>query len=171
MAIGNRLRLFWGATRTVTARDVDAELDRLKDSMGWMPGIIVIDYADILAPESGSGRDFRHQENARWEALRRLSQDWECCVVTATQSTRETYRKRLISEGDASEDKRKAAHVTAMFGLNKDAHDRRRGWMRINPVFVRDDDYDPFDQVAVLQLLQRGMPNLGSWWWMKKSEE
>jgi len=34
-------------------------------------------------------------------------------------------------------------------------------------LFVREDDFDVYDQVTVLQLLQRGRPNLASFWYRK----
>jgi len=170
-ATGGKLRLDRFPNRTATIEQVDRNVRQLWETKGWRPEIIILDYLDIFAPEPNSPKEFRHQENARWTAARRLSQDWECAVVTATQAPKDTYRRRLISEGDSSEDKRKAAHVTAYFGLNRDHHDKRRHWLRINPLFIREDDFDVFDQVTVLQLIERGQPNLNSFWYRKEGKE
>lgn len=77
----------------------------------------------------------------------------------------------MLRPTDTSEDKRKAAHVTDMFGLNLNRQDRQMGWIRVNHLYSRDRDYDIERQVAVLRLLQRGRPNLGSMWFNGKRGE
>jgi len=169
-ASGGRMRVRRFPNRRATIQALDEGVRRIWEVHGWKPDVVVVDYLDIFAQEPGSPREFRHQEDARWSAARRFAEEWNCAFITATQATRETYRRRLLSEGDSSEDKRKAAHVTAYFGLNRDVHDKRRRWLRINPLFIRDDDFDVHDQVTVLQLLQRGRPNLASFWYRKGGE-
>lgn len=170
-ATRRRLRLVRFPNRRATVAAIDEGVRREHEATGWKPDVVVADYLDIFAPEPGSPREFRHQEDARWSAARRFAEEWQCAFITVTQATRETYRRRLLSEGDSSEDKRKAAHVTAYFGLNRDAHDKRRRWLRVNPLFVREDDFDVYDQATVLQLIQRGRPNLASFWYRKGRDE
>jgi hypothetical protein len=142
----------------------------MKDQQGWVPDVVIVDYFDILAPESNIS-EFRHQENARWEAGRRLSQEWGCALITVTQATRESYDRRLLKLKFTSEDKRKHAHLTAYFGMNKDEHDKARGWLRINSLLVREDDFATNDQLTVLQHIQRGKPNICSFWHIRNGEE
>lgn len=143
---------------------------KLYESTGWKPDLVIIDYADNLDSEPRSSKEFRHQEEAKWAALRRWSQDEQIAVITATQAPRNTRRKRLLTDEDMSEDKRKKAHVTGFFGLNRDLHDKAMGWLRINSLLAREDDYDEKAEVAVLQLIGRGRPNLGSAWLTWKGE-
>ena len=65
-----------------------------------------------------------------------------------------------------SEDKRKYAHVTAMYGLNQDPQDREKkiGLMRINEIVVREGDFSNTKEVTVIQNLARGRPFLGSYY-------
>ena len=52
---------------------------------GFVPDLIVVDYADLIVPESRG--EFRHQQNEIWKGLRRLSQEkGEPLVITASQS-------------------------------------------------------------------------------------
>lgn len=170
-ACGGRLRIERFPNRRATLAAIDDGVRRTWETQGWKPDVVIADYLDIFDREPGSPREFRHQEDARWSAARRFAEEWQCAFITVTQATRDTYRRRLLSEGDSSEDKRKAAHVTAYFGLNRDAHDKRRRWLRVNPLFIREDDFDVHDQVTVLQLLQRGRPNLASFWYRKGRDE
>lgn len=106
---------------------------------GWVPDVIVIDYADLLAPEAHSrSQDYRHQINESWKVLRRISLDLHCLVVTATQSAATAYGSAVIGPKDFSEDKRKNAHVTGMLGINQTAEEKALGLYRLNWVFLRD---------------------------------
>ncbi len=168
--------MLWFPNRTATVKGLHQALDHLEDE-GWVSKgedlVVIADYFDIFAPEAGtSTKDFRHVENDRWEAGRRLSQDWNCALVTASQANADRGgNRRILRQKDQSEDTRKSAHVTAMYGLNKDNHDKLRGWLRINPIVVREEEYSEWDQVTVLQMIQRGCPNLGSFWYKKAKEE
>ena len=159
---------------TATVADMDRVMAYLWEYHGWRADLVTDDYPDIHAPEPGtSSKDYRHQENAKWMAMRRMSQaeKWNCSWVCVTQPKEDkTKRERwLLRHNMFSEDKRKRAHVTDALGINCTAEDKRRKLWRINYLFGRDDSFDPEDQVAVLHCLERGQPNLGSYW-VRKGE-
>lgn len=122
-----------------------------------------IDYADLL-DASSMARDFRHQQNACWESLRGLAQERRCLVVTATQADARSYSPTArLGMSNFSEDKRKNAHVTAMFGLNQNDREKRLGIMYVNEIVVREGDFSPERGVYVMQALSMGAPFLGSY--------
>ena len=84
---------------------------------GWHADCVVIDYADLLLPLDRKP-DVLEQTNQTWQALRRLSQEFHCLVVTATQSNRESYRAKVVKKEHTGGDKRKNAHVSGMFGIS-----------------------------------------------------
>lgn len=171
-AFGDKLRFIWFNQGEATWAKIDGIQQRLWDYEGWKAKITIADYLDIFRPEPGTETmKFRHQENARWSAARKYSQKWEQAVIAPTQANRPNGNRRILRPKDISEDDRKFAHCTDMFGLNKDDHDKRRGWLRVNPIGTRDDESTGLDQVAVLQFLQRGAPNLGSFWYRRAEEE
>lgn len=155
-------------SETATVSQMDAVLTQLWERKRWKPRVVVVDYPDICGPEPGTAsKDVRHQENAKWLALRRMSQKWECCVVAPTQAkeNKNARDRRLLRPNMFSEDKRKKAHPTDALGLNIDKWDKRRKIWRLNYLFGREDAYDvEHDQVAVMHCLERGLPNLGSFW-------
>jgi len=110
--------------------------------------------------------EFRHQVDEIWKGLRNLSQERHCLVITATQADARSYEQNRLKVSNFSEDKRKNAHVTAMYGLNQDPKDREKqlGWMRINEIVIREGDFSSSNEVYVLQNLKRGRPFLGSFW-------
>jgi len=104
---------------------------------GWMPDVIVIDYADILNMDA-YGVEGRDRIDRTWKQLRRLSQERHCLVITATQSDTEAYSAKILTRHHFSEDKRKNAHVTGMIGLNQTPKEKDRGYMRLNWVVLRE---------------------------------
>ncbi len=151
------------ANGTLSVSKIDTILENWKRK-GFEPDIILIDYVDIL--EAERKMDVRHQENDKWKALRRLSQEKDCLVITVTQADADSYEKDILSLKNFSEDKRKYGHVTAMFGLNQDKKGREKqiGVMRINQLTAREDDFVVSNTIKVLQKLQIGRPFLGSYY-------
>lgn len=127
---------------TLTVADIDAKLV-LWAAEDWVADVVVIDYADILAPPKGTGRmDGRDRTNEIWKQLRRLSQERHCLVVTATQTKAAAYEQdRPLDRRSFSEDKRKNAHCTSMIGINVRASDKAAGVMRLNWAFKREGDF------------------------------
>lgn len=144
------IRLECQPNDTVSVTWIDQQLD-IWEKEGFVPDVILVDYADILIPEQGSPNEFRHQENNKWKALRRLSQRRKACVITATQADAESYDTTTLGLKNFSEDKRKYGHVTAMLTLNQTPKEKREGIMRIGVLLARDDDFDSEATVTVLQ--------------------
>ncbi len=108
----------------------------------WVADVVVIDYADLLAPEPHSRtQEYRHQVNETWKVLRRTSLDMHCLVVTATQAAASSYDAKVIRKKDFSEDKRKNAHVTGMLGINQTSEEKKDGVYRLNWIFLRDGEW------------------------------
>lgn len=157
-------KLFCYPPATLTVSQISAQLDILQQQEGFVPDVIVIDYADLLDVEPSARRlEYRHQINASWMAMRALSQTRRCALITATQSKLETRKKSQVDQWDTSEDKRKLAHVTAMLALNQTPAEKRQGLMRISNIAMRDDDFDTEKNVAVLQCLAAGKPYIISY--------
>ena len=136
----SRLYLETHPNTSCTVSGVRASLANLERS-GWVPDVVVIDYADILAPPPGV-REERQQINENWKHLRRVSQELHCLVVTATQSRRDSYDGNLLRKKHMSDDKRKLAHVTGMVGINQTNEDKRNGVYRLNWLKAREMEFN-----------------------------
>lgn len=161
----SRFKLSTHANGSLSVREMRNILSAWERQDGFIPDLIVVDYADLLIPDQRTDM-FRHGQNEIWKALRGLSQDHHALVVTATQADAKSYEQGLLRLSNFSEDKRKYAHVTSMFGLNQDPHgkEKRLGLLRINELVVREDEFYTTRQVALMQKLQIGRPCLGSFW-------
>jgi hypothetical protein len=159
-----QLKLSSHANGTLTVRHIATLLNNWERQDGFVPDVIIVDYADLLTVEAKT--EFRHQQNEIWKQLRSLSQERHALVITATQADAKSYEQNRLKMANFSEDKRKYAHVTAMYGLNQDTKDREKriGIMRLNEIVVREGDFSSLNEVTVLQNLRRGRPFIGSYW-------
>lgn len=129
-------KLFPYPSDTLTVDMVEAKLRQVERSSGWIPDLIVLDYADIMAVPPGFNES-RDAVNANWKKLRKLSMQRNCCVVTASQANTASYRTDILEKWNFSEDKRKLAHVTSMIGLNQNKDEEKEEVMRLNFVVRR----------------------------------
>ena len=130
------LKLSVHANSSLTVTDMRAIIEKEKKK-GWKTDVVVVDYADILCPPPGIELT-RDQTNAIWKQLRRMSQELDCLVVTASQSNAKAYKSEILDRSNFSEDKRKLAHVTGMIGINVSNSDREQGLTRLNWINLRD---------------------------------
>lgn len=107
----------------------------------WIPDIIVCDYMDILAPIHDK-KDTRDQINENWLLARRISQEYHCLFVSATQAKTSSFTngKYVLSRRDFADDRRKLDHVTAMIGLNQTPAEEEKQVTRWNWVNRRQDE-------------------------------
>lgn len=150
---------------TLTVSEIRNCLDNWERHDGFVPDVIVIDYADLLSADDGGISEFRHRQDHIWKNLRALSQKRHVLLLTATQADASSYKKGRLSLSNFSEDKRKLAHVTAQFGLNQDIAGREKqlGIMRINPIVVREGEFSSGEEVHILQDLAIGRSFLESY--------
>lgn len=158
---GRDFRLSVHPSDQLSVSGIKGILDNWETFDDFIPDVVVIDYADNLAPEDRR-EEYRHQQNRTWKLLRGMSQERHCLVVTATQASARAYDKELIGMGDYSEDKRKYAHVTAMVGLNQTQDEKKVGLMRMNMIVQREGEFFSEFTVKVAQDLRIGKPLLFS---------
>lgn len=147
---------------TINVKGIDSILDGWTQQ-GWIPDVVIIDYADILAPPAGK-LEYRDQINTTWKQLRGLSQSRHCLVVTASQADAQSYDSNLITRRNFSEDKRKLAHVTGVVGINVNENEKSLGILRLNWVVRRSEAYQSNRCVYVASCLDLGNPAVKSIW-------
>jgi archaellum biogenesis ATPase FlaH len=137
-----RLKLSVHPNSTLNVHHLEGILDTL-ELEGWKADVVIIDYADILAPLDGK-IETRDQINATWKALRALSQSRNCLVVTATQSDADSYNaEKDLERHNFSECRSKYDHLSAgMVGINQKSGEQNLGQYRLNWVIpMRDMDF------------------------------
>ncbi len=132
-------RLKMGYFHTASVPDLDAHLDQLERD-GFAADLCVIDYADNLSPIT-TKFDRRDQINENWRAMRTLSQKHYCLVATATQADANSYDAWILKRSNFSDDKRKYAHITGIFGFNQTSKEKEKGVSRLNWLMLRELDF------------------------------
>lgn len=108
-------------------------LEQLKGVEGWIPDLIVVDYADRISPPKHT-QDKLTQIDFNWSQLREMAFTYNALVVTATQGRRSIYKGFLQTRDDVADQKTKTGLVTGMVGLcateeELKLHVRRLNWI------------------------------------------
>jgi replicative DNA helicase len=146
-------------TYGATVKDIETELINLEYYEGFIPDVVVIDYADILKP-TNERQDYRHQLDTTWKSLRGMAQDRSILAVTGSQTGR-FGMKRDVDATDVAEDYRKLAHVTKMMALNQNEKERDDGVMRVSNIVQREGKMVS-SEVVLLQCYDIGRPYVNS---------
>lgn len=125
---------------SININGISSVLDSWKRNDGWNADVVIIDYADILAPIDGK-IDTRHQIDATWRGMRRISQSNHCLLLTASQTNAASYGAATLSMMHFSEAKSKRAHVNGTVGINQTDVEKKLGIIRFNWLSGRDWDY------------------------------
>lgn len=155
-----KFRLSCHFNNTLTLRGIENILDTWEYFDGFVPDVIITDYADIMTTD-----DFmeeRHKQNHIWKGLRAMSQKKRCLVITATQTAARSYGKKKITKSDFSEDKRKYGHVTRMYAISQTEEEEKINEVRIGEVVARE-GRRKLMQVAVVQCLDVSRFHMGSY--------
>lgn len=141
------LKLSIHRNSTISTRGIGEQIERWIGD-GWIPDVVVIDYADLLSPPPGYVE--REAINQTWKELRSISQMLHCLLVTATQADARSYGKDMLTMANFSEDKRKNAHVTGMIGINpgRDQRGEAKEWKLNFVVPPRERESPPVLRVA-----------------------
>jgi hypothetical protein len=137
---GSHLRLSVHPNRTV---DVLGLLSIVKgwERQGWVPDLVVVDYADLLNPITKG--DPWNQIDETWKVLRGLSQSLHCLLITATQANREAYTVSTIRPEQVSGARQKLDHSTSFFGISQTATEKKNNVMRLTWWKRREHYFDP----------------------------
>lgn len=84
--------------------------------------LVIVDYADLMAPNH---RYNEPRENSRtiYVDLRGIAYEFNCAVLSATQTNRNGFKADIGKMEDVAEDINKARTVDLMISLNRDEHD------------------------------------------------
>jgi len=155
------IKLHSSPTRSLSVKNIDSVLDIWEHTEGFMPKTIIIDYADILCPDS-SDKELRHKISGIWLALRSLALKRKLLIITATQADAGIMNKHSQDLTNFSESKDKYDHVTAGFAINSTEKEKRLMKIRIGNLIRRENESDMDRQVTILRCLQMGRPYLDS---------
>lgn len=156
---GGAFRIYAEPAYSMTVESLENKLDDLAYE-GFYPDVIIIDYADIMAPSDKN--EYRQQIDGIWKRLRALAQKRKAVVVTASQTNRGAISSEVNAES-ISEDIRKLAHVTSMVSISKPKAYKQNSLAIFSQVALRD-GVPELRKVIATQNLSIGRPILESHW-------
>lgn len=134
--------------------DIRRDLFILEQHEGYIPDMIIVDYADILKPDTNG--DKRNQIDDIWKNLASLAAERHCIVFTASQGTRGSIYKSDMSQDDLAEWIGKLAHVDIFLGLNQSPKEKESKVIRTNLLVHRHKESDESVSAMMLQQLELG---------------
>ena len=149
---GVDLRVLAVPAYSLTVEALESKLDKLAQQEQYIPDVIIVDYADIMAPSEKG--DYRNQLDGIWKRLRGLAQSRKAVVFTASQSGRQSIDKNADSK-DIAEDIRKLAHITSMVALNQTPEEKKNGILRLKQLALREGEQE-FREAVCTQCLSIG---------------
>lgn len=156
---GGAFRIYAEPAYSMTVESLENKLDDLAYE-GFYPDVIIIDYADIMAPSDKN--EYRQQIDGIWKRLRALAQKRKAVVVTASQTNRGALSREVEAE-DTSEDIRKLAHVTSMVAISKTKYCKQNKLAIYSQLAIREGEPE-MRKVVATQNLALGRPMIDSHW-------
>lgn len=143
---------------TASLSDIIRDLEILEESEDFIPDVIIIDYADILKPETKSeGTDALDDI---WKKLASLAAVKHSILFTASQGNRGSLNKKTMTEEDMAGWIGKLGHVDIFMAINRTDMEKKAGMTRIGLLAHRHRDYNPMNQCTVLQNYSIGQVDL-----------
>lgn len=164
---GNLKMLFY-PSGTKTVDDLRSQLQNMEHYSGFVPDVIVTDYADKFK-SSFKTESRRHQLEDVWNEHKALAQERKCLVATASQANTARTGKD-VGEGTATESMAKEDLCDVIIALNQRPEEKKQGVMRLGVTKHRHDIYDIQKEVYVTQCFQIGRPYLDSMLKTKKKK-
>jgi len=116
-------------TNSATIYTLRAHIERL-DIRGFRPGLIVIDYADIMR-STRQYDSLRHELKLIYEELRAFAMEKKLPIWTASQSNKEGSNAEVVDLGNMSEAYGKAMVADVVLSISRKSHEKSSGFGRL----------------------------------------
>lgn len=114
---------------TLKVSALNRVLEKYRDK-GVVFDLVVVDYADIMAPERSSD-ELREGLRRIYIDLRALAHQWNCAMLTATQTNRDGAKAATAKATDVGDDWNKVRTVDILIGINATEAEKQAGEARL----------------------------------------
>lgn len=116
--------------KTASVDDFRSYLYSLESEYGIKPHLIIVDYGDLVKSTSKSDQE-RFVLADVWTELRAMAQEFNCAVVTATQTNRQGFDKTVVRMSDIAESIQKVWISDNILSICKTEDEDKEGKARI----------------------------------------
>lgn len=131
-----RMRIVQFAPRSIDVRGLDAYLDSFEAANGWLPSLLLVDYADKLKVDT---KNLRVALGAMTEELRGVAVTRKIAIATASQLNRTGSFAKQADERHIAEDFSKVAVADDIFIYSRTPSEKEYGTARIRAVSREDE--------------------------------
>jgi hypothetical protein len=146
-----------------SAEMINDTLKNWKERRGFVPDVIAIDYDATMKRERGA-KDMRESYIEQWKWFRKISQEWHCLVIPASQTDADGLDTENLKLSMFSGSVEKYQHSTGMIALHGLRSELRLGLCRLSWGMGRMEELGLDDQVVMLQHLRINNPSVASFW-------
>lgn len=115
-------------TGSLTVEHLEAYLDNLEASVGFIPDVILIDYIDIMKLE---GNVERFAIKKQYEGIRGIAVKRNVAICTATQTNKAGVDAKLVTEKDSTESYTKIAISDSVITYSQTPEENKMGLARL----------------------------------------
>jgi archaellum biogenesis ATPase FlaH len=116
-------------TKSASTNTIRAHLSRLV-KRGVSPGVVIVDYADLLKPVQAR-KEKRNELESIYEELRALSTEFQCPIWTASQTNRSGLSAEVITMEQISEAFNKCFVADFIFSVSRTITDKQNNHGKI----------------------------------------
>jgi len=116
-------------TKSASTNTIRAHLSRLV-KRGIVPGLVIVDYADLLRPVTVR-KEKRNELESIYEELRALSTEFSCPIWTASQTNRSGLNAEVITMEQISEAFNKCFVADFIFSVSRTIEDKQKNLGKI----------------------------------------
>jgi len=109
-------------TKSASTKTIRNHLEKLR-KRGHAPGLIIVDYGDLLRPISIQ-REKRNELESIYEEMRAIAQEFECPAWTASQTNRSGLNAEVITMESISEAFNKCFVADFIFSVSRTIEDK-----------------------------------------------
>ena len=117
-------------TRSASIQTIKNHLAKMKNR-DFSPDLIIVDYGDLIKPESSSKDEKRHQLETIYEELRGMAQEYKCPIWTASQTNRSGINAEVITMESISEAFNKCFVADFIFTVSRTIEDKNNNTGRV----------------------------------------
>lgn len=122
-------------TGSMRVSDLRRLIERYR-SKGITFDLVIVDYADLMAPERYTDSAIENSKNV-YVTLRGLAMEEDLAILTATQTNREGAKKMVATMTDIAEDFNKVRIADIVISINKTEDERKMNQARLYFAAVR----------------------------------
>ena len=153
-------RVAYFSSRSISVGGLETFLEQQYLYFGFQPGLIVLDYLDLLSPRNTDYRlDTRHRLRGITDDLRSITLRRNIPILTASQTNRESLIRKKITEANVSESFGKIEVADVVLALCQTDEEKKMKRARLVVLKNRDyisgsciEVYVDFDRMLLLDL-------------------